>query len=271
MRPGPKVVLITGAASGIGRACADRLAARGHIVYGGDRQPVEYSRAIRPVSMDVNDDVSVQSAVALILEEQGRIDVAVNNAGFGIAGAIEDSSMEESRAQLETNFFGPLRVTRAVLPAMRAQGSGLVVNVASIGGLIALPFQGLYSASKFALEGLSEALRMEVKPFGIDVVLLEPADCRTGFTASRRQVAAAATSAYRAEFSGSLAVIEADENHGADPRVVARRLEQVINSPHPRLRYMAGAPTERLAVLLKRLLPHRWFEPIITGHYRVGR
>jgi NAD(P)-dependent dehydrogenase (short-subunit alcohol dehydrogenase family) len=271
MRSGSKVVLITGAASGIGRACAEHLAARGHLVYGADRELVEYGRPVRPLFVDVDDDVAVHTAVNRVLEEQGRIDVLVNNAGFGIAGAIEDSSMEESRAQMETNFFGPLRMIQAVLPHMRAQGSGLIVNVASIGGLIALPYQGVYSASKFALEGLSEALRMEVEPFGIEVVLIEPADCRTGFTAARRQVEAAATSVYRDDFAASLAVIEADEDHGADPRVVARRLDRVMNTASPRLRYMAGAPTERLAVLLKRILPYRWFAPIIHGHYRGSR
>jgi NAD(P)-dependent dehydrogenase (short-subunit alcohol dehydrogenase family) len=264
-----KVVLITGAASGIGRACAEHLAARGHVVYGGDRREATYAKPVRPLMMDVNDDLSVEGAVSRIITEEGRIEVVVNNAGFGIAGAIEDTSMEEARAQLETNFFGPLRVTRAVLPQMRSQGSGMIVSVASIGGLIALPFQGLYSASKFALEGLSEALRMEVSRFGIRVILLEPADCRTGFTAARRLVAAGAAGPYQGAFAGSLTVIEDDEVNGADPRIVARRLEQIIKTRWPRLRYMAGAPTERLAVLLKRLLPHRFFEPIIRSHYRV--
>jgi len=219
--------------------------------------------------MDVDDDESVASVVRQILAEAGRVDVVVNNAGFGIAGAIEDTSMAEARAQLETNFFGAVRVIREVLPHMRSQGSGLIVNVASIGGLIALPFQGLYSASKFALEGLSEALRMEVQPFGIRVALLEPADCRTGFTAARRMTAASASGAYLQVFTRSLDVIEADEAHGAHPRIVARKLEKVIESRSPRLRYMVGAPGERLAAMLKRLLPYRLFEPIITSHYKV--
>lgn len=266
---GPRVILITGAASGIGRACASHLAVRGHVVYGADRRELDPSLGVHPIVMDVNDDISVEQGIAQLLEEQGRIDVVVNNAGFGIAGPIEDTSMEEARAQMETNFFGPLRLIRAVLPQMRSQRSGLIVNMASIGGLIALPFQGLYSASKFALEGLSEALRMEVGRFGIEVVVLEPADCHTGFTAARQVVAIDA--AYRDAFTKSLAVIEADEHHGADPSVVARRLEQVISARSPRLRYMAGAPSERLAVLLKRLLPHRLFDPIVRSHYRIAR
>lgn len=270
-RPDPKVVLITGAASGIGKACAEHLARHGHRVFGGDRNPATDATPVTPLLMDINDDDSVVAAVAEVLSVAGRLDVVVNNAGFGIAGSIEDTSMEEARAQLETNFFGAMRVIKAALPHLRSQGSGLIVNVTSIGGIIALPFQGPYSASKFALEGLSEALRMEVAPLGVKVAVLEPADCRTGFTAARRKVEGADRGAYREAFATSLAVIEADEIGGADPEVVARRLAKIIASPSPRLRYMAGSPTERLAVLLKRVLPYGLFAPIIAGHYKVGR
>lgn len=268
--PTSKVVLITGAASGIGRACAEHLARRGHRVFGGDRNPGSFLVKVTPLLMDVNEDDSVAAAIEEVVNQAGRIDVVVNNAGFGIAGSIEDTSMDEARAQLDTNFFGAVRVIKAALPHMRRQGTGLIVNVASIGGLIALPFQGLYSASKFALEGLSEALRMEVASAGINVALLEPADCRTGFTAARRSVEAADRSAYRDAFAISLAVIESDEMGGADPKVMARRLAKIVATPSPRLRYMAGSPTERLAVLLKRLLPYSLFAPIIAGHYKVG-
>ncbi len=265
-----KVVLITGAASGIGKACAEHLARRGYRVFGGDRDPATFSAPVNPLLMDVNDDDSVAAAVGAVTSQAHRIDVLVNNAGFGIAGSIEDTSMDEARAQLDTNFFGAVRTTKAVLPHMREQGSGLIVNVTSIGGLIALPFQGAYSASKFALEGLSEALRMEVASLGVKVAVLEPADCRTGFTAARRKVEAADRGAYREAFATSLAVIESDEMGGADPRVVARRLARIIEAPSPRFRYMAGSLTERLAVLLKRLLPYSLFAPIIAGHYKVG-
>jgi NAD(P)-dependent dehydrogenase (short-subunit alcohol dehydrogenase family) len=267
--PTAKVVLITGAASGIGKACAEHLARRGHQVFGGDRVPATFSTKVTPLVLDINDDDSVAAAIGEVMTQAGRIDVVVNNAGFGIAGSIEDTSIDEAHAQLDTNFFGAVRVIKAALPHMRQQGSGLIVNVASIGGLIALPFQGLYSASKFALEGLSEALRMEVAPMGIHVVLLEPADIHTGFTAARRMVDAAEHGAYREAFATSLAVIESDEMGGDKPKVVARRLAKIIATPAPRLRYMAGSLTERLAVLLKRLLPYTWFAPIIAGHYKV--
>jgi NAD(P)-dependent dehydrogenase (short-subunit alcohol dehydrogenase family) len=268
--PTSKVVVITGAASGIGQACAEHLARRGYRVFGGDRSTATISAEVTPLLMDVNDDDSVAAAVDEVLSRVGRIDVVVNNAGFGIAGSIEDTSMDEARAQLDTNFFGAVRVIKTVLPHMRRQGSGLIVNVTSIGGLISLPFQGLYSASKFALEGVSEALRMEVASTGVEVALLEPADIRTGFTAARRMAKGADQGAYREAFATSLAVIESDEMGGDNPKVVARRLAKIIATPSPRFRYMAGSPTERLAVLLKRLLPYSLFAPIIAGHYKVG-
>ncbi|MGC8873617.1 MAG: SDR family NAD(P)-dependent oxidoreductase, partial [Chloroflexia bacterium] len=155
------VVLITGASSGIGLACARYLADRGYRVFGTSRHPEACPPEPFPmIQMDVCDDASVLRGVEAVRERAGRIDVLVNNAGIGYGGAIEDTSLEEAHRQFETNFFGALRLCRAVLPIMRAQGSGLIVNMSSIGGLIGLPFQGLYSATKFALEGMSEALRL---------------------------------------------------------------------------------------------------------------
>ncbi len=183
-----RVVLVTGASSGIGRACAEFLAGRGYRVYGGSRRLVAGS-VVESISMDVGDDASVHAAVSTILAREGRIDILVNNAGIAIAGAVEDTSVEEARDQFDVNFFGVLRVCRAVLPAMREQGAGYIVNIGSIGGLIAIPFQGFYSASKFALEGLSESLRLEVRQFGVHVVLIEPGDHRTGLTDNRRRTA----------------------------------------------------------------------------------
>jgi NAD(P)-dependent dehydrogenase (short-subunit alcohol dehydrogenase family) len=265
------VVLVTGAASGIGRACVEHLAAKGHRVYGGDIDPQPVP-GVTMLRLDVTDERSAAAAIERIMDEAGRIDVLVNNAGFGIAGSIEDTSIEEARSQLEVNFFGVFQMARAALPQMRHQSRGLIINISSIGGLIALPFQGLYSASKFAVEGFTEALRMEVRPFGVDVVLVEPADFHTGFTAARRIVAAThGGSAYEAAFRDAIQVIEADEVHGSHPRLVGPLLERIIASPHPRLRYTVGSRTERLAALLKRALPGRVFFPLIEGHYRVGR
>lgn len=222
--------------------------------------------------LDVTDDDSVAKAVATITEEAAGIDVLVNNAGFGIAGSIEDTSLDEAHRQFEVNFFGMVRMTRAVLPDMRRRRRGLIINISSIGGLISLPFQGAYAASKFAVEGFTEALWMEVRPLGINAVLIEPADFHTGFTAARRMAAASGEgSAYTREFRNALQVIEADELHGSDPGLVGPLIGKIIDTPKPRLRYMVGSRSERLAAILKRILPGSLFFPIIERHYRVGR
>jgi NAD(P)-dependent dehydrogenase (short-subunit alcohol dehydrogenase family) len=268
---GSRVVLVTGAASGLGRAAATHLAAVGHRVFGGDLEPPS-EPAVTGLRLDVTDPESVTAAVDDVVDAAGRLDVLVNSAGFGIAGSVEDTTLEEARAQLEVNFFGVLTMARAVLPTMRAQGRGLVISISSIGGLMALPFQGLYSASKFAVEGLAEALSEEVRPFGVDVVLVEPADFRTGFTRARRIVGAARRgSAYEAAFSRALRVIESDERSGSDPELIGPLLARIIDSPRPRLRYSVGSTLERLTIGLRRALPARAFVPIIEHHYRVGR
>ncbi len=275
-RPEETVVLITGATSGIGWACAEHLARRGYQVFGTGRRapfPPEPAPPGKPtlIRMDVTQDESVQQVVDFIVRETGRLDVAVNNAGFGIAGAVEDTSIEEAKAQLETNFFGVLRVCRAVLPVMRAQGEGLIVNISSLGGIIALPFQAMYSASKFAVEGLTEALRMEVRPFGIRVTLIEPGDMRTEFTAHRVRVAASGEgSAYRARFERTLQVMETDEQHGGSPEAVALLLERILRSPNPAPRYRVGPAFQRLAARLKGILPGRLFEWALAQYYRLS-
>jgi NAD(P)-dependent dehydrogenase (short-subunit alcohol dehydrogenase family) len=264
------VVLITGASSGLGRSCAEHLQSRGYRVYGSSRR-ASLDAPFAFVQMDVTSEDSVAQAVRQVIERAGRIDVVVNNAGDGIAGAVEDTSIAEAQQQLDTNFFGALRVCRAVLPAMRTQGSGLIVNVSSLGGLVALPFQGLYSASKFALEGMTEALRMEVKPHGVRVVLVEPGDFRTGFTAQRRKAQAAEQSVYAEHFKRALATMERDEHGGSDPAAVARLVERLINKPSPRLRYKVGSAWQKFAIgTLRVVLPQKLFEYLLAMSYGVN-
>ena len=265
-----KVILVTGASSGIGRACALALAQQGHRVYGTSRNPRHTESDFTMLTMDVTDAASVQAAVQALLDRAGRIDVVINNAGIGYGGAVEDTSIEEAQAILDTNFFGALRMCHAVLPTMRAQGSGTLINISSIGGTIALPFQGFYSASKYALEAMSEALRMEVKRFGIHVALVEPGDTRTEFTANRRNTQAAAESpVYRETYRRALAQIEADERNGAPPEAVARIVMRIVATPRPRVRYLVGPFHQKLAVLVKRLVPSGLFERIIMMVYGV--
>jgi len=269
-----RVVLITGASSGIGEACSQILYQRGYRVFGTSRRAsntVDPPGSVKMIPMDVTSEDSVERGVKHILDLTGRLDVVVNCAGYGLAGAVEDTQADEARAQLETNFFGVFRVCRAVLPVMREQGSGYLINISSIGGLIGIPFQGIYSASKFAVEGFTEALRAEVRPYGIRVVMIEPGDFRTGFTAHRRKTRTAqgTKTVYGERFVKALGVMEADETKGPTPERIGHLLAHIITMKSPRLRYMAGPLSEKLAVELKKILPFKWFEWAIMKYYRI--
>jgi NAD(P)-dependent dehydrogenase (short-subunit alcohol dehydrogenase family) len=259
-----KVVLITGASSGIGQACAVHLASRGWRVFGtrrGSSAAASPGVPFEMITMDVDDDESVRSGVETLLARAGRLDAVVNNAGFSLMGPIEDTSIDEAKAQMETNFFGVLRVCRAALPALRQQGGGHIVNISSLAAVVGLPFSGLYSASKFALEGLSESLRLETKPFGIRVVLVEPGDFRTPITTKRRTTQASNNSdTYRAAFARFKVKQDQDEAHAPEPQAVARLVERVLRNPKPKLRYTVGMLGQRIVVPLKRFLPQTLFE-----------
>jgi NAD(P)-dependent dehydrogenase (short-subunit alcohol dehydrogenase family) len=263
------VVLVTGASSGIGKACADLLAASGCRVYGASRTAPEAEAGYPCLRMDVGDEGSVAEGVACMLEREGRIDATVNCAGFGIAGAVEETSIDEAKGQFDTNFFGVLRVCRAVLPSMRERRRGTIVNMSSIAGRVSLPFQAFYSASKFALEGMTEALRMEVRPFGIHVVLVEPGDTRTRFTVNRRKTAGSLceASAYRAAFADAMGIVEVEEQAGVDPAPVARVVARVVRAAAPDLRYTVGPTMQRLAPLIRGVLPFSVYETLMRKHY----
>ncbi len=272
-----RVVLVTGASSGLGAAVAQRLAAAGHQVHAAARwrtTPAEEAApGVVPLRMDVTDDEQVRAGVARIVDSTGRLDVVVNAAGYGVAGALEDTSPAEAAAQLDVNLLGVHRVTRAVLPHLRASQGHLVV-VSSIAGLIAVPFQGLYSASKYALEGYTEALRLEVAPFGVRVSLVEPGDFATGFTAARQVAADAGPgSAYRDRFVAALATMASDEEGGSDAGAVAAAVLRIVQSDRPRLRYTVGPGYQRVAAQLRRVLPAAVLARSVSGHYagRPGR
>ena len=267
-----RVVLVTGASSGLGAACARRLAERGHRVYGTSRRapPPSEGLAAAPVliPMDVGDEASVEAGVSLVLAREGRLDVVVNNAGIGLAGSIEDTRVDEARALFETNFFGVHRVCRRVLPILRAQGEGLVVNVGSIGGVVAIPFQGIYSASKAALEALSDALRLELAPFGVRVVLVQPGDFCTAFTAHRVLAAAAgAGSAYRERCRRAVAVMEADERSGAPPEQLAALLVRIVEGRAAASRHFTGRLAQRVVARLRPVLPDRLVDRGLVAYY----
>ncbi|MBI1815716.1 MAG: SDR family NAD(P)-dependent oxidoreductase [Deltaproteobacteria bacterium] len=261
-----KVVLITGASSGIGKVCAEHLSARGYHVFGAQRRVPAAGdhRAVEMIAMDVDDDRSVELGVRGIVEKAGHIDAVINCAGNAWMGAIEDTSIAEAKAQLETNFFGVLRVCRAVLPAMRRQGGGHIVNISSLAGVLGLPFSGLYSASKFALEGMSESLRLETRRHGVKVVLIEPGDFRSQLAVTRRTVnGTESNDTYRAAFEKFKLTQEKDEAGAPTPEPVALLVEQILRNPSPKLRYSVGMLGQRIVVPLKRLLPQALFEWVL--------
>jgi NAD(P)-dependent dehydrogenase (short-subunit alcohol dehydrogenase family) len=254
-----KVALVTGASAGIGRAAADRLAGAGWTVLGASRRGTA-GAGWEGVVADVDDDTSVRSCLDSLLAAHGRVDALVLAAGWGLAGAVEHTPMADARAQFETNFWGCVRVVQAALPAMRAQGSGRIVLVGSLLGLIGVPFQAFYAATKFALEGYGESLAYEVAPFGIHVTILEPGNIRTEFTASRRDVEAGGDDPYAAAVAKAVGRMEKDEAGGADPERVAAAVERVLAARRPPRRLPVGKLEERAGVFAKRLLPFRAFE-----------
>ena len=259
-----KVVLVTGASSGIGQAITRHLAARGWRVFGTSRHQTTGFDGVDMLPMDADDDNSVALAVGAITEKTGRLDAVVNNAGWALMGPIEDTPMADARAQMETNFFGVLRVCRAALPIMRAQRSGYIVNISSLGGIFGMPFSGIYSASKFAVEGLSESLRLETRRFGIRVVLIEPGDTRSQLPLHRRTAQPVRhASAYQEIFDRFQAKQAQDEAKAPPPDAVAALVERVLRDPHPAMRYTVGMWDQRMVAPLKRCLPFGWFERIL--------
>src|SRR6266446_818579 len=236
-----QTILVTGAASGIGRATARLLAERGFTVFGTARKPDDAApQGFTMLALDVRSDESVRACVGQIMAKAGRLDVLVNNAGYAVTGAAEETSVDEAKAQLETNFFGAVRMVNAVLPGMRAAGAGKIISISSLAGNTAIPYSAFYSASKFALEGYSESLWYEVRPFGISVSLVEPGFVNTPIgeasPAAERELPAYNVTRKRmlAKFGLSLA-------GGIPPEQVARSVLQIVESKEPGLRYRVGA------------------------------
>ena len=266
-----KVILITGISTGFGKETARLLSEDGHIVYGTVRKVTEPTEQVNYLQMDLTDPDSVKKAVSAVLEKEGRIDVLINNAGMHTGGPAETTPVEYIKLQMDTNFMGMVHLTREVLPVMRKQREGRIINVSSIGGLMGLPYQPYYSAAKFAVEGFSEALRMEVNQFNIKVVLINPGDFHTNNSANRRNFLApgSADDQYHEQFEKSLLIIENDERKGWEPVILARKMVKIVNCTNPGQRYIIASFEQKLAVMLKYILPGKLFRMILQDHYKV--
>ena len=255
-----KVVLITGASSGVGQSTARLLSQKGHKVFGTSRNPAgaEVIPAIKMLGLDVRSDDSVTACVKAVSEKEGRIDVLVNNAAYELAGALEETSIDEARAQFETNFFGVVRMVKAVLPLMRKQRAGRIINVGSLSGVSSIPFMGIYSASKFALEGYTDALRMEVKPFNIHVSLTEAGFLKTPMM-NKRQIATEQLEEYEPWRQRAFNAMRDHEQKAPGPDLVSQMILSIIASKKPRLRYVIGSQA-KFATRLQWLLPEGTYE-----------
>lgn len=265
-KTGPRVALVTGASSGIGEAAAKQLQAAGFTVYGTSRRgSAGAHRALPLLALDVTDDVSVQAAIAELVRREGRIDLLVNNAGIGITGAAEESSIEQVRALFETNFHGVVRVTNAVLPLMRQQRSGRILNVGSGLGFIPSPFSAYYSATKHALEGYSESLDHEVRGFGIRIAVIEPGATRTSFESSTA-AADQPLPAYDALRANYLAAYERAMAEADTPESVAGTIVQAALTRSPLLRYPSGK-SARQGAFARRFLPRSLFDKVLHKQF----
>ena len=277
-RGATRTALVTGASSGIGEDTARKLQALGYVVYGAarrtDRLQALVTDGIRPLTMDVTDDASMTAGVDRILEETGRIDVLVNNAGYGSHGAIEDVPIDEARRQFEVNVFGLARLTQLVSPHMRAQGSGTIINISSIGGRLTTPLGGWYHATKYAVEALSDALRMELRPFGIDVVVVEPGAIRTAWwsIAADHLEATAEGSAYADQIRAVAGAMRSESNQRrfSPPVVIARTIGKIVTARRPRTRYAVGFMAGPL-IAARRILPDRAFDQLIGAAFGFRR
>jgi NAD(P)-dependent dehydrogenase (short-subunit alcohol dehydrogenase family) len=267
-----KVVIITGASSGIGKATALLLTRQAYTVYGLARR-IERLKELEPegvkiIQADVTDELSITAAVNMILENEGKIDILINNAGYGEYGAIEDVTLENAQKQLDVNLLGLARITKLVIPQMRIQQYGKIVNISSIGGKMVSPMGGWYYASKFAVEALSDSLRMEVKPFGIDVIIIEPGGIKTewGSIADTTLMQASEKSPY-ARFAQKAHRATALQERLPEPLIIAKLIKKAIEARYPKTRYVKGFMAKTI-IFFKWLLSDRLFDKIVMSQFK---
>lgn len=261
-----KVALIVGASSGVGKSCAKYLIKKGYTVYGTSRKATFGSIVdhIHMLPLDVTKKETIKEAMKYVYDREKAIDILINCPGYGLAGSIEDTSIEEAKAIFDTNFFGIMATCQEVLPIMRNQNSGLIINISSVAGFIAIPYQSMYSASKYALEAMTECLRMEVKQFNIRVSLIAPGDMKTDF--KRVYVKKAENSVYKAKCEKAVNAMIKSEQNGPSPDVVIKELKKIINRKRPAIRRVVGWQYKLIA-FFKRLLPAKFVEFVVSKLY----
>ncbi len=265
-----KIVFITGASSGIGKAIGEYLVSKEYHVFGTSRDPARIKSSLfQLVKMDVNDVGSIEAAIAEVLAKTGRIDVLINNAGVGITGPIEETPQGEIENAFGTNLFGPINVIKAVLPQMRGQGNGYILNITSIAGYMGLPYRGIYSATKAALEITIEAMRMETLQFGIKMTNVAPGDFATNIASGRYHAPVLDNSPYKKAYGRTLELMNEHVATGQDPLKMAKAVYQIINTPNPKIHYRVGASLQKLSIVLKKILPDRVYENMLLKHYKL--
>lgn len=265
-----KVVLITGGSSGIGKSIGEFLHNKGFIVYGTSRNPDRIVDSVFPlISMDVRNSASIVSVITEIIANEGKIDVVINNAGVGITGPLEEIPTEEIKNNFETNFFGPIEVIKTVLPQMRLQQSGLIINITSIAGYMGLPYRSVYSASKGALELITESLRMEVKPFGIQITNVAPGDFATNIASGRFHAPLIKDSAYEISYGNTLKTLDEHVDSGNNPTEMAEAVYKIILTKNPKIHYKVGAFIQKFSIFLKRIFPDKVYEKMLMNHYKL--
>ena len=265
-----KVVLITGGSSGIGKSIGEFLSAKGFIVYGTSRNPEKYKQSKFPIlALDVKDEATISETVNTIIDKEGQLDVVINNAGAGITGPIEETPNAEIKNNFDTNFFGPINVIKAVLPQMRKQHAGLIINITSIAGYMGLPYRGVYSASKGALELLTEAFRMEIKDFNIKMTNIAPGDFATNIAAGRYHAPLLDDSPYKKPYGDTLDLMNTHVDNGSDPDMMAKSVYRIINTPNPKVHYKVGEFIQKFSIVLKRILPDKVYEKLLMKHYKL--
>ncbi len=264
-----KIVLITGGSSGIGKSIGEFLSDKNYKVYGTSRNPDNYKESKFPIiALDVTDHKTIQKCIDSVISLEEKIDVLINNAGAGITGPIEETPETEIKRNFETNFFGPIAVIKSVLPQMRKQKSGLIINVTSIAGYMGLPYRGVYSASKGALEIITEAFRMEIKDFNIQMTNVAPGDFATNIAAGRFHAPVLKDSAY-SKYGDVLKAIDEDVNNSANPIEVAKVVHKIIETKNPKIHYKVGAFMQKFSIVLKFILPDKVYEKLLVNHYKL--